>query len=58
METGYAMAETEAKVATSPVKKQKKAGFFKRWLLKSVKEAVQEEREPEVVDQVELSTEE
>ena len=40
METGYAMAE-EVK---SPQKQKKKPGFFKRWLLQSVKEAVDQER--------------
>lgn len=46
MSTGYAMAEeTTYKEAQMPVKKQKKIGFFKRWMLKSVKEAVEAERQ-------------
>jgi hypothetical protein len=40
MEQGYAVAETHAKVP----QKKKKIGFFKRWMLQSVKEAVNAER--------------
>lgn len=42
METGYAMAEE----TSSPSKqiKKKKPGFFKKWLLQSVKDAVDDER--------------
>ena len=46
MEAGYAVAE-EAQHAKVPLKK-KKIGFFKRWMLKSVKEAVDAERRGEV----------
>ena len=43
---GYAMAETEAQMPKQP--KKKKIGFLKRWMLKSVKEAVEQERRNEV----------
>jgi hypothetical protein len=44
-----AMAE-DYPVASSPqkIKKVKKPGFFKRWLLNSLKESVQQERENEI----------
>lgn len=42
METAYA-SETESPVMAKQVKK-KKIGFFKRWLLNSVKDAVEDER--------------
>jgi hypothetical protein len=48
MSSGYAMAEeTTYKVAQEPIKKQKKIGFFKRWMLKAVKDAVNAERQSE-----------
>lgn len=48
MSSGYAMAEeTTYKEAQVPVKKQKKIGFFKRWMLKAVKDAVNAERQSE-----------
>ena len=46
METAYA-AEAYP-MDESMRKKNKKPGFFKRWLLKSVKEAVHQERENDV----------
>lgn len=42
---GYAVAE-EAQMPKQ--QKKKKIGFFKRWMLKSVKEAVEQERRNEV----------
>jgi hypothetical protein len=42
-EMGYAV-ESDARQMAVPNKKVKKPGFFKRWLLKSVKEAVEDER--------------
>jgi hypothetical protein len=46
MSAGYAMAEeTSYKEAQVPARKQKKIGFFKRWMLKAVKEAVDAERQ-------------
>ncbi len=48
MESGYAVESVDvAKYNGSTSKKTKKAGFFKRWLLKSVKDAVQQEQEKE-----------
>ena len=44
MEEGYAV-ESDARQMAVPNKKVKKPGFLKRWLLKSVKEAVASERE-------------
>ena len=46
METGYAVASDERQMAVP--NKKKKIGFFKRWMLKSVKEAVDAERRNEV----------
>jgi hypothetical protein len=42
METGYAV-ESDGRQMSKPTKK-KKLGFIKRWMLNSVKEAVDEER--------------
>lgn len=46
MNAGYAVAEETSwkEEAQAPKVKKKKMGFVKRWLLKSVKEAVAEER--------------
>jgi hypothetical protein len=44
METGYAMTEASEEVSSSKQQTKKKTGFIKRWLLKSVKEAVDDER--------------
>lgn len=44
METGYAV-ESDAKQMAIPNRHVKKAGFFKRWLLKSVKDAIDVERQ-------------
>ena len=46
METGYAVASDERQMAVP--NKKKKIGFFKRWMLKSVKEAIDAERRNEV----------
>lgn len=45
METGYAVASDEKQMAMP--NKKKKIGFFKRWMLNSVKEAVDAERRSE-----------
>jgi hypothetical protein len=42
-EIGYAV-DSDARQMAVPNKKIKKPGLFKRWLLKSVKEAVEDER--------------
>ena len=51
MSTGYAMAEEAQPIGykeeAQQKKKVKKIGFFKRWMLKSVKEAVDAERRNE-----------
>lgn len=44
MEAGYAV-ESDARQMAVPNKKTKKLGFFKQWLLKSVKDAVDAERQ-------------
>ncbi len=47
MSSGYAMAESETTAYKTEPPKKKKTGFFKRWLLKSVKDAFQQEQEKE-----------
>jgi hypothetical protein len=44
MEAGYAV-ESDARQMAVPNKKTKKLGFFKRWMLKAVKDAVDAERQ-------------
>jgi hypothetical protein len=44
MNAGYAV-ESDAKVMAIPNKKAKKPGFFKRWLLNSVIEAITREKD-------------
>lgn len=44
---GYAVESDHPQTMAVPNKTPKKIGFIKRWLLKSVKEAVQQEREQE-----------
>jgi len=51
--TGYAVMESEAP-QKQPMKK--KIGFFKRWMLKAVKEAVDAERQQEVNLAPDIST--
>lgn len=55
MSSGYAVAE-EAQIPSSLLKKQKvkKTGFIKRWLLNSVKEAVDQEREANEMNSIKL----
>lgn len=48
MSTGYAMAEETTYEEAQRPQKKKKVGFFKRWMLKAVKEAVEQERRGEV----------
>ncbi len=45
MSAGYAMAEAEETGYKTERPKKKKIGFFKRWMLKAVKEAVDAERQ-------------
>lgn len=45
MSSGYAMAEAEETGYKTERPKKKKIGFFKRWMLKAVKEAVDAERQ-------------
>lgn len=50
MNTGYAMAESGPMGIMTEPKKKKKIGFFKRWMLKAVKDAVNAERQGGLLD--------